>query len=208
MSSSELADAYALKTPQDNVELYSRWSKTYDQGFAKDMDYQLPRNVASIFLELTDCSAPVLDVGAGTGLLVESMNGAFMGAIDALDISAEMLEAATTKSLYRNTIVGDLTKTLPIADDSYAAVVSSGTFTHGHVGPEGLDELMRVAKPSALFVLSVNAEHYTSAGFEEKFRSLDPYILNFEIRQVHNYGDKADGAHRDDLGNVVFFLKR
>ena len=207
-SSSKLADAYSLQTPQDNIELYSDWSTTYDQGFAQEMDYQLPRNVAAIFLELTDGSAPVLDVGAGTGLLVENMDGAFSGEIDALDISSEMLEVAATKSLYRETIVGDLTGMLPIKDNTYNAVISSGTFTHGHVGPEGLDELMRVALPGALFVLSVNAEHYKAKGFEDKFRSFDTRIRDFEIRQVRNYGDKADGTHRLDMGNVATFKKR
>lgn len=207
-SSTKLADAYSLQTPQDNINLYSDWSKTYDQGFAQEMDYQLPRNVASIFLELTDGAGPALDVGAGTGLLVESMDGAFSGDIDALDISAEMLEVAASKSLYRETIVGDLTDTLPIKDNSYSAIISSGTFTHGHVGPEGLNELMRVASPDALFVLSVNTKHYKDKGFEEKFRSLDAHMRDFEIRQVRNYGDKADGTHRHDLGNVAIFWKK
>ncbi len=204
----ELTDAYALQTPQDNVDLYSRWSSTYDSGFAQEMDYQLPANVAAIFLEMSEGAAPILDVGAGTGLLVERMDRAFAGDIDALDISAEMLAVAAEKSLYRKTIVGDLTRTLPIENNTYKAAISSGTFTHGHVGPDGLDELMRIAAPGALFVLSVNAKHYKERGFEEKFRSLAPQIENFTIRPVRNYGDRADGEHRLDMGNVVTFKKR
>lgn len=204
----DLKDAYALQTPSDSVELYARWSDTYDQGFAREMDYQLPRNVAAIFLELWDGSAAVLDVGAGTGLLVENFGDAFSGEIDALDISPEMLKVADKKSIYRRTIVGDLTKSIPLPNSTYNAIVSSGTFTHGHVGPEGLDELIRIAKSGALFVLSVNAEFYVSAGFQKKFMSIDEIIKSFEIKQVRNYGDNATGQHRLDTGYVAVFWKR
>ena len=204
----ELDDAFALKTPEDSVALYSKWSATYDTGFVVEMDYQLPRRVAEIFAELTDGHGPVLDVGAGTGLVAEALAGIFRADIDALDISAEMLEVAAGKSLYRMTILGDLTRSLDIPNQTYRAVISSGTFTHGHVGPDGLDELLRVAGSGALFVVAVNAEHYVAKGFEAKFASMNADTRGMEIRTVRNYGDRADGEHRDDLANVVVFWKR
>ena len=205
---SELDEAFALQTPEDNAAFYAEWSATYDTGFAVEMDYQLPRRVAEIFAELTDGQGPVLDVGAGTGLVAEALAGRFNASIDALDISAKMLEVAAGKSLYRKTILGDVTRDLDIPSRTYRGVISSGTFTHGHVGPDGLDELLRVAESGALFVIAVNAEHYVARGFEAKFAAMSTDTKDMEIRTVRNYGDRAEGEHRNDLGNVVVFWKR
>ena len=165
MTEPDLEKAYALETPQDNLTLYADWAETYDQAFAGDMDYQMPRLVALVLAELFDSPGPVLDVGAGTGLVAEHLVGRGTFDVDALDLSPEMLAVARSKGLYRQTIEADLTRSLPINDAQYGAVISSGTFTHGHVGPEALDELLRVARKGALFVLSVNATHFEAREF-------------------------------------------
>lgn len=200
--------AYGLKTPEDNRKLYADWAETYDDSFAADMDYQLPRMVGLIFCEAFKGLGPVLDVGAGTGLLAQNIPIRGMLEIDALDVSPDMLFVAAKKGLYRKTIEADLTKLLDIADGVYGAVVSSGTFTHGHVGPDALDELLRVAKPGAIFVLAVNAEHFVARGFEEKFAQLEPYIEGFQKHEVNIYGANADPQHKDDLSSIVAFRKQ
>ena len=151
---------------------------------------------------------PILDVGAGTGLLAQHfpLRGVF--AMDALDISPDMLAVAAQKGLYRDTIVADLTGPIDVPDEVYGAVVSSGTFTHGHVGPEAFDELMRVAKPGAIFVLAINAAHFEARGFEAKFDALAPEIKDLEHRRVNIYGPGADAAHADDQAVIAVFRKR
>ena len=173
-----LKAAYALKTPQDNLRLYRDWADTYDQSFAQSMDYQLPAHVAHLFADLGG-EGPVLDVGAGTGLLAEALRTLSDVEIDALDLSTDMLAVAGQKGIYRNLIKADLTQSLSIAPDSYGGVVSSGTFTHGHVGPDSLDKLIAGARPGALFVLSVNAEHFEARGFAAKFEALADKITDY-----------------------------
>jgi predicted TPR repeat methyltransferase len=206
MQDPDLDAAYALETPEDNRALYKTWAQTYDENFARDMDYQLPKVVALILAEVAQGAEPVLDVGAGTGLVAQNM--APRGEVDALDISEDMLAVAASKGLYRRVILGDLTGVLALPDESYGAVVSSGTFTHGHVGPDALDELLRVAKRGAWFVLSVNAEHFEARGFAAKFVSLKGRIDGLEQRQINIYGSGADDAHAGDLAHVVVFQKR
>ena len=41
-----LQNAYDLKSPDDNVELYSAWAETYDNDFIEDMQYKLHFSVA------------------------------------------------------------------------------------------------------------------------------------------------------------------
>jgi len=198
--------AYALTSPDDNRALYADWANTYDSGFAADMDYQLPRHVAEVFLR-SGGSEPVLDVGAGTGLVAQHIRVSGPVIIDALDISRSMLDVAARKGIYRDTIEADLTQPLLIKPSVYASIVSSGTFTHGHVGPDALDELLRIAMPGAQFVLSVNAQHWAARGFETKFAQLEPVISGFEIVTVPIYGPGAPEGHRDDVGHIAVFRK-
>ena len=59
---------------------------------------------------------------------------------------------------------------LDAADDAYDAGISAGTFTVGHVGPEGLPEFARVVKPGGVLSLTVNEAVYEKEGYPEKFR--------------------------------------
>lgn len=69
MTDPDLEKAYALQTPDDNRKLYADWADSYDSGFAREMDYRLPRMVALILAEIYQGAGPVLDLGAGTGLM-------------------------------------------------------------------------------------------------------------------------------------------
>lgn len=203
----DLDKAYSLKTPDDNIALYENWAGTYDQDFAERMDYQLPRHVADYFKRYKTINGAVLDVGAGTGLLADCLSDQQDLVIDAIDISAAMLDVANSKGLYRDTIVADLTKSLSIKNDTYEAIVSSGTFTHGHVGPDVIDELLRISKKGALFVLSINAQHFVSHGFEAKFNQLKTMIDEFALHTVSIYGSCEDRDHQSDEGHIAVFKK-
>ena len=204
----DLQSAYALETPQDSKRLYADWAQSYDESFAAQMDYQMPLTIAALYGEVAQGAAPVADVGAGTGLVGAHITLRAGAAIDALDISAEMLAEAEKRGVYRSFIQCDLTTVLPIEGATYGAVISAGTFTHGHVGPEALDELLRIAKPGAAFVLGINAAHFAAHGFEAKLAALAPQIEGLEIRSIPIYGKGADPAHKDDTANVAIFFKR
>ena len=57
--------AYNLSSAEDNVDFYRSWAKDYDTDFAVEWTI-LPYQVATQFV---NGKGPVLDVGAGTGLL-------------------------------------------------------------------------------------------------------------------------------------------
>ena len=82
----ELKDAYALKSPEDAKRLYAAWAETYDIDFGTAQGYLTPREVVRVFADAGGCG-PVLDVGAGTGLVGEGLAAAGIGPIDALDLS-------------------------------------------------------------------------------------------------------------------------
>ena len=204
---SDLDAAYRLKTPEDSVRLYRDWSGSYDADFAQAQGYRLPAAVAEGFADAGG-TGPLLDVGAGTGLLAARLAELGVGPIDALDISAEMLAVAAAKGLYRATLLADLTRPLPLSDGAYSGIVSSGTFTFGHVGPAAFDELLRIAAPGALFAVSIHSGVYQPAGFAAKLAELGPAITDLTLTEVAIYGPEADAQHRDHRGLIARFHKR
>ena len=116
-----------------------------------------------------------------------------------------MLHQAKLKKCYSSLIEADITSKIPLKDNSLGAVVSAGTFTHGHVGPSALDELLRIAKPDALFCISINSAHFVSAGFEKKFQELDEKITQLDLVPVQIY---FGGEHTDAEGIIAIFRNR
>lgn len=202
----DLDAVYALKTPEDSVRYYRDWAARYDRDFAADMGYRSPDAVAAAFAALGG-KGPVLDIGAGTGLVAEALARAGIGPVDAIDISAEMLAVAATKGVYRQLIRADLTAALPVENSVYSGLVSAGTFTHGHVGPEAFDELLRIAAPGAHFAVTVHSAVYESMGFAQRFAALGHRIAAFRTEPFRIYGPGAEGAHAGDIGWVVSFRK-
>jgi len=170
-----LSDAYAVETPDDNIALYKDWADTYDADFVAAKGYVGYLNAAKSFLEQEHHpDGPVLDVGCGTGVVGIALRDGGVAEVDGIDISQAMLEQARRKKAadgspaYRQLVQADLTGSISIASNSYAGIVSAGTFTHGHLGPGSLDELWRVATPGALCSIAINAAHFDSQGFAQK----------------------------------------
>ena len=201
-----LATAYALETPDDNRKLYANWADTYDTEFVSTHGYVLPQNVCTAF-----CSAggvgPVLDVGAGTGICGVLLADQGLREVDGMDLSPEMLTVAQGKGVYRDLIEADILKGIDRPDAFYNGIVSAGTFTHGHVGPEALDEILRLLRPGGLAVLSINAEHFQSLGFAKAFTRLAPQMTDAVFPQARIYTGDGQGDHSDDLAVLAQFRK-
>lgn len=204
-----LNDAYSVKTPEDNIKLYKVWASSYDDDFAKKNDYRSPVLISNYYDKYSNKNdVPVLDVGAGTGLIAEVMNKKNTIDIDAIDISPEMLESAKSKNCYNKLIEADLTKNLDIDNNYYGAIVSAGTFTHGHIGPNALDELLRVTKPSGLFVITIHSKVYVNQNFEQKFQDINEQITDLTFHEEKAYGNNPDKDHGNDTVLITVFRKK
>ena len=209
----DVDDAYAVEKPEDCIRLYDKWAKTYDQDFVERVHYMQFRQVAEqLLLRKDKIVGPVLDIGCGTGVVGICLRDGGVAEIDGIDISGEMLEVAREKksaagdAAYRNLIQADLTQSIDIADDHYGGLVSAGTFTHGHLGPDSLDELWRVAAPGAQCAFTVRATHYKNAGFSDKLAGdVDEGLISgFELVEVNIYADDTpDRDHAEDTSCIV-----
>lgn len=150
-----LGAAYDAKGNDEVAALYDRWAESYDADMAK-FGYRHPAiGLALLCRHLPRGATPVLDAGCGTGLVGEWLGIAGYPEVDGLDLSDGMLAVAAKKGVYRALHRAALGETLAFADGFFAGVIATGVFTTGHVGPEGLDELVRIVNPGGVIVLTV-----------------------------------------------------
>ncbi|MEL6914759.1 MAG: class I SAM-dependent methyltransferase [Pseudomonadota bacterium] len=200
----DLDAAYALQGPEDVKALYGDWAETYDAGFAAERDYVLHENVAAGFVAAGG-AGPVLDVGAGTGLVGAALAGRGVRPLHATDISAEMLAVAASKGCYAEVFEADITRPLAIPDGTYGGIVSAGTFTLGHLGPDPLLELVRITRPGGVLAIAVNAVHYEAAGFAGAFTAMGPAIEGLAQQTIRIYAEGARHDHAEDMSLLVTF---
>ena len=194
----KLNDAYSLKTPNDSIQLYKKWAQTYDKDFALNNNYLSPKKISDYFNKYSkNTDTPILDVGAGTGLVGELLYGLGHEQIIGIDISPEMFWQAEIKRCYSSLIEADITKKIPLENDSIGGIISAGTFTHGHVGPDAIDELIRVIKPGGLFVLSINSKFFKKSGFEEKFIKIKNKISSPIFKQFDAHGEQKENELKE-----------
>jgi len=205
----KLDDAYSLKTPEDSIKLYKKWAQTYDEDFAISSDYLSPQKISNFFIKHSkDTDTPILDVGTGTGLVGEFLSIKGKKEIIGIDISSEMLHQAKLKKCYSSLIEADITKKIPLKENSFGAVVSAGTFTHGHIGPDSFDELLRITRPGGLFVLSINSKFFIKAGFKEKFSKIKNIISSPLFEKFSAHGKNINKTYNEVKIIACIFRKK
>ena len=161
-------EAYTLDDPAKHRRYYDEWASTYDDDFLKAEGYAAPYHVAQALAnEALANDTPIADIGCGTGAVGRSLLQ--LGAtftLDGFDISKGMLDEAQKTGQYRNLICADFTQDQTQHLDQYGAIVSSGTFTLGHLGPEDLGRTLALGHHDALVLISINEQHFEEKGFK------------------------------------------
>ena len=206
--SKKLKDAYSLNSVEDTINLYKAWSKNYDYDFAHNNNYKSPQKVVKYFLKYSrKGDSPILDVGAGTGLISIHLKKYSSSILHAIDISKEMLDQAEQKKSYEKIIIADLNQKLKIADNVYGAILSAGTFTHGHLGPNIFGELLRIVKPGGLFVITIHEEVFLKNGFKKALEQLGKRIESLKFHKVNIYGKMTKKEKIKDKTIITIFRK-
>ncbi len=211
-----LDDAYSLKSASDVKRLYRRWADTFEDGFLAEHGYVYHQHVVAQFTRRADIgpTEAVLDVGCGTGVGGVELRRRGPWPIDGLDLSPEMLAKAADKvdgggqPVYRQLFEANVLEPLNVGDVRYGGVISIGTFTHGHVGPDAIDQLVSLVRPGGLLALGVNEAFYARADFGQHFDQMvsGGFITEPELVQVPLYDPAvADHDHVDDTALVALF---
>ena len=149
-----LDKAYRARDAASTRALYDDWAASYEAEVAEN-GYATPGRCAeALRAQGADLSAPVLDFGCGTGLSGLALKLAGFEVIDGVDLSAEMLEVARAKEVYRHLDLIEADGKLPRSD--YSAIAAIGVIGAGAAPITVLHTLMRALPSSGKLVFSFN----------------------------------------------------
>ena len=200
-------EAYNLLTSADHRDYYDRWAKTYEQDFAYETQYIYPEKIAGIMKKwIGSDNINLADIGCGTGLIGAQLRETGW-IIDGFDISQGMLAEAEKKKVYQKLICLNLENENDYPKEKYSAVMSSGSFTLGHLGPDVLEKTLGLCANGSRCLIGVNLEHFEDMGFQAMFAKLQSksIIENFEIIAVPIYKDLNPIAGKKSFANVCKF---
>lgn len=96
----------------------------------------------------------LLDIGCGTGYLIDMLSKSHKAAYTGLDLSDKMLEMANAKQIQNAAFVEGRSDALPFEDNSFDVITCSQSFHHYPDTDKALQEAYRVLKPGGLYLLS------------------------------------------------------
>ena len=155
------------------ADTYDAWAASYDADMLA-VGYLHPAVAAGFvgrYIRALD--GPILDAGAGTGIVGQILSVMGYRNLVGIDISGGMLARARERGVYadlRNQVLGE---TLDFADESFVAVVATGVFTAGHAPASAFIELLRVTRSGGHLIFSVGKGAWENGGFRE-------YLAPFE----------------------------
>lgn len=195
---SYLSRVFAATSTEESRKLYDEWAASYDSEMIAH-DFTGARlvadGVARTLKHTPQSQAQILDTGCGSGAVGIELQKLGFKTIDGLDLSEGMLGVARKTGAYRKLEIADLTQRLDVEDGKYDVLTCCGTFTHGHLGPEPLDEFVRAVKQGGVLVATVLDSHWVERGFEKKVESLaQDGIIELLENDIHAYRKDAGGG--------------
>lgn len=204
-----LDKAYDLGDLESTRAFYADWAETYDAEIRAN-GYATPdRCAAALAGAVTDLTAPVLDIGCGTGLSGIALRAAGFTSVDGTDLSQEMIDIATHREgpdgdVYRELFLGLARDPLPIGRDQYTHAAAIGVFSPGHAPPETVDTVLGFLPAGGCFVFSLNDHALEDPAYASK---IEQVISDGQAEQVF----REHGPHLPGIGlesTVIVLRKR
>ena len=156
MSNTFLDRVYQDRTAAETRALYDAWSSSYDAEISAQ-GYATPGRCAeALRAHVPDPAKPILDFGCGTGLSGLALALPGFSTIDGVDLSAEMLEGARAKGVYRDLARIEADQPLRHPPGAYAAIAAIGVIGAGAAPISVSDTLMEGLAAGGLLVFSFN----------------------------------------------------
>ena len=150
-----------------NTILYSKYGKISCENiftFLKDKEYK-----------------KLLDIGCGTGYLIDMLAKNHEAEFIGLDLSPEMIKQAIYKNIKNTKFVEGRSDEIPFEDNTFNIVTCSQSFHHYPNTDKAMQEARRVLKTGGLYIISD-----TGVG---PFKMLGVKVDDFIYRHFSNTGD-------------------
>ena len=168
-----LDQVFEIASRDDLKAAYEHWAETYDRDNLAQ-GFRLPVQAAAFVARyVAPEDGPILDAGAGTGLLGEALAVLGHDDLTGIDLSPAMLARAAERGCYRRLAETALGEPLDFPDGAFRAVVASGVFNQAHGPADAFDELVRITRPGGHLIFSVRDDTLESEGFAAKFAALE-----------------------------------
>jgi predicted TPR repeat methyltransferase len=193
-----LEQVYGAGSLDELTEGYTAWATHYDRD-VMTWGYQVPAIVAAMTAKHLEVdAAPILDVGAGTGMVGILLEALGYGHVTALDMSANMLAVAEARGCYAEVRQAVLGETLEFPDGRFVGVVAAGVFTAGHAPPESFEEIARILGPRGRLIFGVRADGDHARRYLEACEKLEQdglWCLEDESRPYRTFPLSPEEAH-------------
>ena len=189
--------ARSISSAEQAAALYAEWAPTYDADVFGELGFTGSARIAELLVGvLPDPTLPVIDLGCGTGAVGRRLSQLGVTIVDGVDLSPEMLAIAASSGAYRRLIVADLHRLDDQSRASYAASVSAGTFTTGHVGPEVVPRLLDLLRPEGLIAWVIATQVWPQ---------FEPVLATSRLAPLHK---SVEAIRRDGPPEAVMFVAR
>lgn len=160
---------------ETNTAYYSKYPKISCKDVAQRLKYSEYQSL--------------LDIGCGTGYLIDMLQKQKSADYYGLDLSPEMLKVAKNKLSGSVELIEGYSDSLPYKDSSFDVVTCIQSFHHYPKPEKAMAEAYRVLKPGGLYIISD-----TGMGNYPKF--IYSIYNNFIVKKL-NTGDYAAYSKRD-----------
>lgn len=163
---------WVIRAP-DNAEMrrrYDIWAQAYDADVGSAEDYLGPMETAKVAKGVFNPDARIMDAGAGTGLLGETLSQEGFRNLIAVDYSAEMLAIAQGKDIYSELHTCDLSAPTDFPTNAFDGVVTCGTTSQ--MPSASLREFERIIRPGGAIVFAVVPDPWQACGYADIYADL------------------------------------
>jgi predicted TPR repeat methyltransferase len=152
---------------------YDQWAESYDADMLLTGYLHYAVLMGLVCRHVPRKDAAILDAGVGTGALGSLLNVLGYNNLTGIDMSEGMLAKARDRKCYADLRQAVLGEHLDFVDESFDAIISTGTFTEGHAPALAFDELVRMLETDGVMIFTIATIVWDEKGFKAK---LDGFV--------------------------------
>jgi len=189
--------------------LFDDFSSHYDKTMLEVLGYRGHEHVRSLAERVLKRLTPpwrILDLGSGTGLVGEAFKDLTVGGrLDGIDLAPRMIEAARTRGIYDDLILGDLETVLAAPGSFYDLILSADTMIYiGDLAPTFSGVTKRLV-PGGFYIFA--CESKPDEGWEQtpanRFRHSESYMRAEALRAGLEFSGIMECSLRSESGEPV-----